>query len=460
MVRRTSAFVSALIVLVLAGCQDSGPFGLVEPIDDGQEAFDLKALIDAARKVERPVAPPWNPPTIEVGGPAAVHAGFPNLLANGGFENGDFSGWSVQATGTGIPGTALAWQVGATEDPVSQAAHAPFPHTEPLANSGLAGASAVQAGSTNHLLVQDVVLPVAPTITISWQHRFKNFFPEVGPPGAPTWFMVAMDYRVELQDPVGGLLRVLWQASLVQPPPFSGGGNRGRANYEFETFDISEFSGQAIRLAFVIEANAGPLFVDIDDVEIFAVLAPGGTPTPVAFDDFDVEKAKVKLHKPKKHEEENDDEDGKDRDQFEVEGEFTLGDASDGFDLLTEDLTITFGDLEFVIDAGSLVRERDHDDHDDDADDDDDDEGGWRFRGEKPGITGIEIEDDGRFKVKAEGLDLSDIDLEDPVTFTLMLGDDAGSFDIDFDRRGKFERRHRDDDDNDDADQNDDHDGG
>ena len=157
MFRRTISCVSALVVLGLAACQDSGPLA---PIQEDQEAFDLQALLDAARKVERPVAPPWNPPVIRIGGPAAVHVGSPNLLANGGFETGDFSGWSAQATGSGFGGVLTdAWQVGANELAATQGLHPLFPHAEALNNTGSFGATAVQSGPTNYLLVQDLTLP-------------------------------------------------------------------------------------------------------------------------------------------------------------------------------------------------------------------------------------------------------------------------------------------------------------
>lgn len=66
MFRRFSACVSVMVLLVLAGCQDSGPLGLEGDVEKGP-AFEL---FD--------------------GGWAAVHAnglsGFPNLLHNGGLD--------------------------------------------------------------------------------------------------------------------------------------------------------------------------------------------------------------------------------------------------------------------------------------------------------------------------------------------------------------------------------------
>ena len=72
----------------------------------------------------------------------------------------------------------------------------------------------------------------------------------------------------------------------------------------------------------------------------------------------------------------------------------------------------------------------------------------WKFRGKKPGITKFELKANGDYKVKAKGLNLSGLELghDHPVTFTLTIGDDFGSVDIPFDKKGKFKRKkHHDD---------------
>lgn len=355
MFRRTLGYVSALIVLVLAGCQDSGPFGLDRNFEKGPE-FEL---FD--------------------GGWASLHVGFPNLLTNGGFEDGLLTGW------TALPPSPLNWEV-----------------TSEAANSGSFGLS----GRGEFLLLrQPVNLPDA-TIKLSWFHRYENTS------AAPIWSSTL--YKVQV---VGGDLGAVtvWDAADLGAPPVSGGG--AVAAYEQIEVDISFMKNTSnVGLVFVAEAP-DEFFLDLDDIEIY-VVPDGGGAVDVPFLEFGVTDAKVKLKKKS------------DKDEFEIKkGEFTLGDASDGFDLDTEDITITFGELEFTIEAGSFVRN---------DDDDDDDDGKWKFRGKKPGITHVDIRDDGRFKIKAKDLDLSEFDLDEPVTFTLTIGDDTGTFDIEFDGKGRF----------------------
>ena len=100
-----------------------------------------------------------------------------------------------------------------------------------------------------------------------------------------------------------------------------------------------------------------------------------------------------------------------------------------------EEVTIEFGDFSVTFEAGSFVR------------DDDDDEGGWKLRRKKPGITKVKIGDDGEFEVRGKELDLGELDFPGDITFTLTIGDDTGSFDIPFDKKGKFEADDDEDDD-------------
>jgi len=46
------------------------------------------------------------------------------------------------------------------------------------------------------------------------------------------------------------------------------------------------------------------------------------------------------------------------------------------------------------------------------------------------GITRMEITDGGQFKVRAEGLDLSGIDPNNPIPFSLQIGNDIGETEI------------------------------
>ena len=101
--------------------------------------------------------------------------------------------------------------------------------------------------------------------------------------------------------------------------------------------------------------------------------------------------------------------------EFEVEGTFTLGAASNGIDPLTEDVTVTIGAYEITIPEGSFSL---------------DDDGEFEFEGTIGGVKvemEIELEDDGtfEFEIEVEGADLPE--LAEPLEVTLVIGDDKGT---------------------------------
>lgn len=133
----------------------------------------------------------------------------------------------------------------------------------------------------------------------------------------------------------------------------------------------------------------------------------------IPFDPFDIDRARVELDR------------GATRDRFRVQGVFELGAGNNGIDVLNEDVTVTFdGFTETIIPAGSFFR--------------DDDDEGFQYNGFPVGIKRISIRDDGKFEVRARGLDLSGIDLDNPVPFSLQIGDDFGETEITFDDKGRF----------------------
>ena len=66
---------------------------------------------------------------------------------------------------------------------------------------------------------------------------------------------------------------------------------------------------------------------------------------------------------------------------------------------------------------------------------------GFLYKGEFGGITRVKIRDDGRFSVKARGVDLSSLSLDspvNPVSFSLEIGGYLGTKEIAFGRNGRF----------------------
>ncbi|MCZ6916958.1 MAG: hypothetical protein O7I93_09290 [Gemmatimonadetes bacterium] len=127
------------------------------------------------------------------------------------------------------------------------------------------------------------------------------------------------------------------------------------------------------------------------------------------------------------------------RDRVFVWGRFR---APDGIDPVNEDVTIGFGSehgFYLTIPAGSFERKGRRKGH------------FWRwFRGRweyraphgTSGIRRMQIWDDGRFTLSAERLDLSGVDLREPVDFSIWLGNNTGGFAIPFNHKGFFFNRH------------------
>ena len=104
-------------------------------------------------------------------------------------------------------------------------------------------------------------------------------------------------------------------------------------------------------------------------------------------------------------------------DEFELEGFFELAETSDGIDVLNESVTVALGAFSQTIPSGSFFRSDD----------------GFEFEGDDGGITEFEISDAGEFEIEAEGLNFSDIELDNLLPFSLRIGNDLGKTEILFD---------------------------
>jgi hypothetical protein len=109
-------------------------------------------------------------------------------------------------------------------------------------------------------------------------------------------------------------------------------------------------------------------------------------------------------------------------DQFLVWGSFDLADTSDGMNVLNEAVTVAFGGLRQTLPAGSFLRMGRT----------------FHLHGASGGVRLMHIYEHGQFLVWASGLDLSQIVLPNPVSFSLQIGNDLGVMDIPFDREGRF----------------------
>ncbi|RMF67530.1 MAG: hypothetical protein D6743_04740 [Calditrichaeota bacterium] len=109
--------------------------------------------------------------------------------------------------------------------------------------------------------------------------------------------------------------------------------------------------------------------------------------------------------------------------RFEVEGRFVLDGASDGVNVLNEEVTIVFDGFTAVLPPGSFQR--------------DDEE--FEFEEDRNGLKEVKIRLDGRFEVEGRDLTLSGITLPQSVFFSLRIGNDVGETEIPFDNDGRFE---------------------
>ncbi|GAB4541239.1 MAG: hypothetical protein Tsb0020_54230 [Haliangiales bacterium] len=187
------------------------------------------------------------------------------IVTNGGFEDG-FAGWTVEAEGWGIDGDlSRAWLVG-DHDPNAHdfdIYYGGMPHAEPLAHRGDAGASAVENAATFHRLYQDIELPSAADLELSFHMRWKN--------QVERWRPGYQDIIISVRDPdTDVLLATVLKASDDLLPWYSGRGDTEWAEFERITADLSAFAGQTVRLDFATEVVDFFLYVDLDEIAVEA----------------------------------------------------------------------------------------------------------------------------------------------------------------------------------------------
>ncbi len=161
-----------------------------------------------------------------------------DLLVNGGFETGDFTGWTLEGTGAG------AFVVdGGSYDPQSPDGSQP-----PLAGSF--SALSDQTGPGTVTLWQQASIPDGATnVTLSWIDQIRSHGPWVAGQG----------FRVELRDTNDAVLATLF-STTTNDPPFGGTTSRSA--------DLRPWRGQAVRVAFVEQDHGGYLNVRLDEVHL------------------------------------------------------------------------------------------------------------------------------------------------------------------------------------------------
>jgi len=185
---------------------------------------------------------------------AASASSSANLIVNGSFETGNFSGWTTTMTGSPF----IPWQVSGAGTGAGFGMQLTAPQDGVLeAWNGFDG-----AGPMEYRMTQDVALPAAPSLTLSWKDRLQWDFTVA--PG----FADSRIYFVEILDPATN-------AVLAIPYSFSTGpettNSRGNTGWLSHTADLSAFAGSTVRLQFrefIPQDHTGPAQAEFDAIAI------------------------------------------------------------------------------------------------------------------------------------------------------------------------------------------------
>ncbi len=198
------------------------------------------------------------PPTVP-SGPLGENIGFATpteLIVNGGFETGDFTGWT--ATTNGLP-ELTPWTVG-------PAGGGFFGNTTPSAGqfdayNGFDG----QAG-LEYELYQDVTIPAGTQATLTTNHRMV--YDSLGIASVQDRVL-----EISIRDTNNVLLDTLYTEDTT-----INGGFFTDLGWNTQNFDVSQFAGQTVRIHFhqrVPESFTGPANIEFDDISLI-VQAGGG----------------------------------------------------------------------------------------------------------------------------------------------------------------------------------------
>jgi hypothetical protein len=185
---------------------------------------------------------------------SAVAASF----TNGGFETGDFTGWTV----VNQAGSSGNWYVyTGTTSPASGATIAAPPE-------GTHAATSDQTNPGSHQLYQDVTLEPGAKQTLTFTLYYKNNAGSFASPSTLDYNTFPnQQYRVDVMKPSapvnsvapGDVLKNLFQ---TQP------GDPNTLAPTVMSFDLSQFAGQTVRLRFAETDNQGTFQASVDAVRI------------------------------------------------------------------------------------------------------------------------------------------------------------------------------------------------
>ena len=183
------------------------------------------------------------------------------LITNGDFETGDFTGWTNSSF---MSGRAFTINDG-TFGPAG-----PGQRLAPI--SGLYDAVSSQTGPGQNLVTQVIQVPLnVSNATFSWTDRIRNHSPFGG------FSDPNQEFRVLVEGIAGGLIQELFSTNPGDPTQQIGPNNR---SFDLTTL-LQGLAGQNIQIAFEQQDNLGYLNATIDDVSL-QVETIGSVPEPTA----------------------------------------------------------------------------------------------------------------------------------------------------------------------------------
>jgi hypothetical protein len=168
------------------------------------------------------------------------------LIVNGDFETGDFTGWTVGGFGGG------GWVLNdGTFDPESPDGPRP-------ALAGSFSALAVQNGNGRHTLSQEIFIPEGATsgTLLRWRQEIRNHA------GA---FTADHRFAVELRDAATDALLATLSSTTTNDLAFGGPTNR--------SVSLATWRGTRVRIVFVEEDSLGDFNVHLDNISVVATSA-------------------------------------------------------------------------------------------------------------------------------------------------------------------------------------------
>ena len=185
------------------------------------------------------------------------------LVTNGGFETGDFTGWTV----INPVDPWMPWEVSPSG---TGGGYSPVPDVTSVQHGTYNAWNGVTSDIGSFLLYQDITIPVGSAVRMTWTDRYQmnhtSFCTDCG----------TATYAVEVLDTSDNLLQTLYTITTLTGV----NSNTGVVNH---VADLTSYQGQTIRIRFratVDYSYSGPGQVEIDAVSV-QTLAPTAAPVTV-----------------------------------------------------------------------------------------------------------------------------------------------------------------------------------